>query len=72
MPELLLADGASRVDLVAEDEERNFGELLNGKQRVELSLGLWESFVVNAIHKEDDTVDLGEVVTPEATRYNKS
>ena len=66
MPELLLRDGARRVDLVAEDEERHLRELLDRKQSVELGLRLAKALKVGAVNEEDDTVDLGEVVTPEA------
>ena len=66
MSELLLADGAGRVDLVAEDEERHLGELLDGEQRVELRLGLGEPLNVDAVDEEDDAVDLREVIPPEA------
>ena len=69
MPELLLADGAWRVDLVAEDEEGDLGEFLDGQERVELSLGLGESLNVDAVDEEDDAVNLGEVVPPETACY---
>lgn len=36
--ELLLANGARCIDLVAENEERHLGQLLDGEQCVELSL----------------------------------
>ena len=69
MPELLLADGAGRVDLVAEDEERHLGELLDREQRVQLRLRLGEPLDVDAVDEEDDPVDLGEVVPPQAARW---
>ena len=62
--ELLLAHGAGCVNLVAEDKEGDLRELLDREKRVELSLRLRESFIVDAIDEEDDAVDLGEVVTP--------
>ncbi|KAI0054028.1 glutamine synthetase/guanido kinase [Auriscalpium vulgare] len=40
MPQLLLTYGSRRVDLVPENKERHLGELLNGKESVELCLGL--------------------------------
>ena len=66
MPKLVLADGARRVDLVAEDKERNLRELLDGEQRVELRLGFGEPLEVCSVDKEDNAVDLREVVAPEA------
>ena len=72
MSELLLADGAWRVDLVAEDEEGHLGELLNREKRVELRLGLGEPLNVDAVYEENDAVDLGEVVPPEAARWRTS
>ena len=38
MSELLLAHSTECVDLVAENEEGNLGEFLDGEQRVELGL----------------------------------
>lgn len=69
MPELLLADGASRVDLVAENEEGHLGELLDREERVELRLGLGEPLNVDAVDEEDDPVYLGEVVPPQTARW---
>ena len=66
MPELLLADGTGRVDLVAEDKEGHLRELLDREQRVELGLGLRETLNVDAVDEEDDAVHLGEVVPPES------
>lgn len=64
VPQLFLADGARGVDLVAEDEERDLAELLDRKQRVELSLGLVEALRVLRVDEKDDAVDFGEVVLP--------
>ena len=63
--QLLLADGARRVNLVAEDQERHPRELLDGEQRVELRAALAEALVVLCVDEEDDAVDLGEVVLPQ-------
>ena len=38
MSELFLAHSSGCVDLVAENEERNLGEFLNGEEGVELCL----------------------------------
>ena len=65
MPELFFAHRAGSVDLVAEDEERDLCELLDAQERIELCLALREALYVGAIDKEDDTVDLGEVVAPQ-------
>lgn len=65
--QLLLAHSSYSVDLVAKDQERNFSELLDGEQRVELGFRLGETLVVGGVDQEDDTVDLGEVVAPETT-----
>ena len=66
MPELVLAHSAWRINLVAQDKEGDLRELLNRQEGVELRLGLGEPFKIGAVDKEDDTVDLGEVVAPEA------
>ena len=64
--ELVLGHGIRVVDLVAEDDERHLGELLHRQERVELGLGLGEPLVVLGVDEEDDAVDFGEVVFPEA------
>jgi hypothetical protein len=69
MPELLLAHGAGCIDLVAEDEEGDLRELLDGEKGVELGFGLGEALEVGAVDEEDDAVDLGEVVSPETASY---
>ena len=69
MPELILAHGARRVDLVAEDKERNLRQLLNREEGIELRLRLGETLEVGAVNQEDDAIDLGEVITPEATSW---
>lgn len=66
MPELVLAHGPWRVNLVAEDKEGNLGEFLNGEEGIKLRLRLGESLEVGAVNQEDNTVDLGEVIAPEA------
>lgn len=68
MPELVLAHSPRRVDLVAEDQEGDLRELLDGEQGVELRLGLGEPLKVGTVDEEDDAVDLREVVPPEAAR----
>lgn len=64
--EFLLRDGAGSVDLVAEDEEGDLAELLDGEESVEFGLGLVEAFRVLGVDEEDDAVDFGEVVLPQA------
>ena len=68
MSKLLLADGTSRIDLVAEDEERYLRELLNREQGVQLRLRFGEPLNVHAVNEEDNAVDLREVVPPKPTR----
>lgn len=68
--ESVLGDRAGVIDLVSEDDKGNFGELLHGEQGVELGLGLGESLLVLCVDKEHDTVDLGEVVSPDTAGYS--
>ena len=65
----VLGDGAGVVDLVAEDDKGDLGQLLHGQERVELGLGLGESFVVLGVDEEHDAVDFGEVVSPDTAGY---
>lgn len=65
MSELVLGDGIGVVDLVAQDHERDLGQLLHLEQRVQLGLRFGESLVVLGVDEEDDSVDLGEVVSPQ-------
>jgi hypothetical protein len=69
MPQLVLGHGVGVVDLVAQDDEGNLGELLHGQEGVELGLGLGESLVVLGVDEEDDTVDVGEVVSPDTAGW---
>lgn len=66
---LVLANSIGVVDLVSEDQEGNLGQLLHGKEGVELGLGLGETLVVLGVNEEDDTANFGEVVLPQATSY---
>jgi hypothetical protein len=65
-PELILADRLGVVDLVAENDEGDVGELLHAEERIELGLGLGKTLVVLGVDEEDDAADLGEVVAPQA------
>ena len=69
VPQLLLADCARGVDLVAEHEEGHLRELLDGEQGVELRFRLGEALKVGAVDEEDDAVNLGEVVAPETASW---
>ena len=71
MPQLFFTDRTRRVDLVAEDKERNLGELLNGEESIELRLGFGEPLKVGRVDEEDDAIDLREVIAPKATRYEQ-
>ena len=53
------------VDLVAQDQEGDFGEVFHGEEGVELGLGLGEALVVLGVDEENDAADFGEVVAPE-------
>ena len=64
MPQLLLAHSIGVIDFVAEDEERDFGEVFHGQEGVELGFGLGEAFMVFGVDEEDDAAYFGEVVAP--------
>jgi hypothetical protein len=63
--ELILRYGIGVVNLVAEDDKRDFGKLLHGEEGIELGLGLGKTLVVLSVDEEDDTVDFREVILPE-------
>ena len=69
MSQLLLAHRIRVVDLVAEDQEGHFLQLLHREERVELRLRLGKAFVVFGVDEEDDAADFGEVVFPETTGW---
>lgn len=66
IPELLFRDGAGCINLVAEHEEGNLGQFFDRQERVELGFGFVEAFDVLRINEEDDAVNFGEVVLPQA------
>ena len=53
------------IDLVAQDEKRDFGELFHGKKGVEFGLRLGETLKVFGVYEEDYAGDFGEIVFPE-------
>jgi hypothetical protein len=65
--QLVLGDSVRVVDLVAQDDEGDLGELFHREKGIELGLGLCESLVVLGIDKEDDTVNIGEVIAPDTS-----
>ena len=67
MPEFLLAHSTRCVNLVSEDKERYLSKLLDAEESVKLGLAFRETLDVRTVNKEDDTVNLGKVVAPEAT-----
>jgi hypothetical protein len=69
--ELVLGNGLGVVDLVAQDDKRHLGKLLHGEESVELGLGLREALVILCVNEEDYTVNLREVVSPDAAGYER-
>ena len=69
MPQLILADGVRVIDLVAEDEEGDLGEVFHGEEGVELGFGFGKALVIFGVDEEDYAGDFGEVVFPEAAGY---
>mmetsp|Transcript_91646 Transcript_91646/g.263749 ORF Transcript_91646/g.263749 Transcript_91646/m.263749 type:complete len:285 (+) Transcript_91646:153-1007(+) len=66
--ELVFARRGGDVDLVPEHDERHGCERLVLEQAGELLPGLLEACTVCGVHEEDDAVDGGEVVLPDAAR----
>ena len=67
LTQLLFGHSTGSVDLVAQDQEGNTGELLDRKQSVELCTCFGKSLVVLRVNEEYDAVHLGEVVLPKST-----
>lgn len=71
MSQLLLGLGLGVINLVTKDNKGNLGKFLHGKEGIELGLDFGESDVVDSIDKEDDTINLGEVISPDTASYYK-
>jgi hypothetical protein len=65
MPKFLLTDSTRRVDFVAENEEGDFGELLDGEEGVKLCFRFVKRSKSALSTRKDDSVDFREVVAPE-------
>jgi hypothetical protein len=69
IPQLLLRHGSGRINLVTKNEEGDLVEFLNREEGVEFGLGLVEALRVLRVDEEDNAVDFGEVVLPEAASW---
>ena len=69
MSQFFFANSVWVVDLVAEDAERNFGEVFHCEEGVELRFRFGETLMIFGVHEEDDAGDFGEIVFPEAARW---
>eukprot|EP00413_Alexandrium_margalefii_P049510 CAMPEP_0204610442 /NCGR_PEP_ID=MMETSP0661-20131031/61506_1 /ASSEMBLY_ACC=CAM_ASM_000606 /TAXON_ID=109239 /ORGANISM="Alexandrium margalefi, Strain AMGDE01CS-322" /LENGTH=199 /DNA_ID=CAMNT_0051622253 /DNA_START=521 /DNA_END=1120 /DNA_ORIENTATION=+ len=65
---LVLGRSRGDVDLVAQHDEGHICEGLVLKQVRQLLLGLRKACTVCSIHEENDAVDIGKVVLPDAVR----
>ena len=65
--ELLLRCGGGHINLVAQDEEGDVGQLVGGEKGIELLLGLGETSPIDGIDEVNDAVDRGKVILPQAT-----
>mmetsp|Transcript_15433 Transcript_15433/g.33774 ORF Transcript_15433/g.33774 Transcript_15433/m.33774 type:complete len:209 (+) Transcript_15433:277-903(+) len=68
VPKLILRCGSRDVNLVPEDDEGHAGQSVVLEQVGELLLRLLEARAVGRVHEEDDAVNGGEVVLPDAAR----
>jgi hypothetical protein len=69
MTELVLGHGIWVINLVAEDNEWDFRELLHRQESVKLGFRFGKAFVILSINEENDTVDFWEVILPETAGY---
>lgn len=65
MAQLVLGHGIRVVDLVAQDDKGNLGELLHAQERIEFGLGFREALVIFGVDEENYAVNFGEVVAPD-------
>ena len=65
MPHLILTHSVRMIDFIPQDQERHFGQVFHGQERVELGFGFGETFEVFGVDEEDDAGYFGEVVLPE-------
>ena len=72
LSQLVLGNGASLINLVTENEERNISQLLNTKEGIEFSLTFGKSAGISSIDKEDNAANLREVVSPQTTGLKMS
>lgn len=66
MAKLILGNCVGVVDLVAEDDERYFRELLHREEGIQFGFRFGQTLVVFRIDEEDDAVNFGEVIFPES------
>jgi len=64
--EFVLGHGVGVVNLVAQDNKGNFGQLLHREERIQLSLSFGEALVVFGVNEKDDAINLGKVILPKA------
>ena len=67
VPQLFLANSTRGIDFVTQNEERNLCELFDGEQGIKFGFRFGEAIEIGAVDEEDNSVNLGEVVTPEST-----
>lgn len=72
MSEHILRDGFRVIDLVAQDQKWDLGKFLHSQKGVKFSLGLGETFMINGIDEENDSVHIGEIVLPQTTSWRPS
>lgn len=65
---LILGNGLGVVNLVSENEEGDFAQLLHREKCVQLGPALGETLEVFSVDEEDDAADFRKIVFPEASR----
>lgn len=67
MSQLVFGHSIGVIDLVAQNDEGDLGQLFQGQKGVELSFGFGQAFMVLGIDEENDTIDLGKIISPNTT-----
>jgi len=71
MSQLIFADCIWVINLIAENNKWDFGQVFHREKGIEFGLGFNQAVMVFGINEEDDARDFWEVVLPETASCRK-